>query len=278
LDNRTRSQAITKWANIAINVGYDPNWIEYSGLTITTGYALQNYLAIQQYLSLRSLATIGALPDRSDMNQNIMIQNAFYSPTANSINMLAGLILAPMFDATVPQMLNLASYGMVIGHEITHGFDNSGRLFNGTGAYIDWWTQQATVEFDQRAQCLITQYDAFLVEGQHVNGSATLGENIADLGGLNLAFSAYHAYAQPAAQLMNEYTNDQLFFMYYAQNWCAKISPQEALDRLETDVHSPNKYRVNGPLSNIPDFANAFGCSANSVMGRSLTDQRCEVW
>jgi len=278
LDNTTRSAAMVKLANMIQNVGYDSNWIEYSGLAISSHQALMNYANINLFSNQRNFATVGTAPNRAQMpTNNYMQQNAFYSPTSNSINLIAGLILAPMFDASLPDLFNLATYGMVVGHEITHGFDNSGRLFNGSGAYLNWWTNTSEIEFDQRATCLVNQYNTFQVFGRNVSGISTLGENIADLGGLNLAFSAYKN-APPPSQLVSAFTNDQLFFLSFAQNWCTKNSQADAYNRLANDVHSPNKWRVNGPLSNMPSFADAYNCPASSFMGRSKTPARCEVW
>merc|ERR1719399_1529215 len=156
----------------------------------------------------------------------------------NSINMLAGLMLEPFFDSRVPMMLNLASYGMVIGHEITHGFDNNGRLYNGTGAYIDWWHQESIDEFDERSQCLIEQYSAFVDDDcdppKAVDGENTLREDI---------------------------TNDQLFFLYYAQGWCTVQGSGACASQLQ-DVHSPGKARVNEALRNVKAFAEAYECAA----------------
>jgi len=280
LDSVTRSQALTKWSEIVINVGYNPIWIEYTNLLISPGTSLVNFAAVNEFLTLQSLAQIGAAPNRNNMpNNNFMAQNAYYSQEGNSINMLAGLILPPAFNPQLPMMLNLASYGMVIGHELTHGFDNNGRMFNGSGALVNWWSNSSVTQFLERAACLVNQYDSFPVFGKYVNGLQTLPENIADLGGMNLAWAAYQANATlPTTQLLSTFTNDQYFFLHIAQTWCEKTTMPYAYMRLATDVHSPAHWRINGPMSNMPAFAQAFQCASTSFMGRSLTSSRCEVW
>ena len=183
-------------------------------------------------------------------------------------------------------MLNIASYGMVVGHEITHGFDNNGRLFNGFGNYTDWWTADSLAEFDKRTECMIAQYSGYKNEyGDYTNGTLTLGENIADNGGIHVAYRSYEKLkaSDPNTniQLMTsakEITNDQLFFIYLAQDWCQKLSKADAEHLITADVHSPGLDRIRGPMSNFPDYATAFKCSADTPMGKSKTDKRCYIW
>lgn len=170
---------------------------------------------------------------------------------------------------------------MVIGHEITHGFDNNGRNFGPVGQYENWWTNASSQAFQERAQCFIDQYNSYTVTLSNgtvlsVNGEHTLSENLADGGGSHISSIAFAAQA-PSQQVIPEYTNDQLGFMWFAHSWCSVYSDAAMIRQLQ-DVHSPAKWRVNGPLSNNPNFAKAFKCSASTPMGRSLTNARCEMW
>jgi predicted metalloendopeptidase len=192
--------------------------------------------------------------------------------------MLAGIMYPPFLDASLPYMMTAAPYGMVVGHEMTHGFDNSGRLFDGVGAYRNWWSNASAAEFDARAQCLVDQYSGYSVAGMHVDGEQTLGENIADNGGIGIAFDTYRRVATSAEPLVSGLTNDQLFFVAFAQTWCEVALDIAYWQQILVDAHSPAPFRVLGPLSNLPAFAQAFQCSASSVYGRSLTPQRCQVW
>jgi endothelin-converting enzyme/putative endopeptidase len=191
--------------------------------------------------------------------------------------MLAGLMFSPFFNDKLPMLLTMAPYGMVIGHEITHGFDNNGRLFDGVGAYRNWWTPTAEQQFMARAQCLIDQYDGFNIEGAQVNGSQTLGENIADLGGVGNAYRGMMS-GNYTPNIMPPYTNEQVFFMTIAMSWCEVALPQVYAYQVENDPHSPAPFRIRGPFSNFPGFAQAFSCASTSVYGRSLTAAKCELW
>jgi len=182
-----------------------------------------------------------------------------------------------MFFAKYPPLLNYAAYGYVIGHEITHGFDNNGANFNGTGFFKNWWTNKSIQQFRQRQACLVAQYNSFPVESSFVNGASTLGENIADLGGLSLAYAAYKALPTEN-RLIPQFSNDQLFWIYAGQVWCQASTKEAALKQLTDDVHSPGKYRIIGPMSNLKEFAQTWQCSPNSRMGRSLTADQCQVW
>jgi predicted metalloendopeptidase len=221
---------------------------------------------------------VSSLPSRYHSHDYTVV-NAYYDPTFNSINLLAGLIQYPMASSRFPFMFNTARYGYVIGHELTHGFDNSGRLYNGTGAYVNWWKNESIVAFDERAQCLVDLYDSFeVVPGHYVNGQQTLGENIADEGGSMNAWQAFLQEGVPSEPLVEGYTNKQLFWVFLGQSWCEKKTPAAAIRQLKRDVHSPGKWRVNGVAMNNPGFADAFNCPASSFMGRSKTDKRCILW
>jgi len=282
LDEETRAASIKKWSYIARNVGYDSKWDTYPGMKIV-GHIFQDTLAVKASNKGRQLSSVGSEVNRNeiptDSGMTVMTVNAFYYPELNSINMLAGLMMKPVFDADYPMLLNLARYGWVIGHEITHGFDNNGRLYNGTGYNVNWWTNASAEAFADRAQCIIDQYDGFVDQGFHLNGTNTLGENIADEGGLNVAYQSYmQDFHASTPKLHPKMTNQQLFFVWAGQLWCTLAGKEATRQQIEQDVHSTGKFRIIGPMSNMPEFADAFECKASSYMGRSKTDKRCDVW
>ena len=206
-----------------------------------------------------------------------------YEPTSNSINFPAGILQSPFFDASFSAAQNYGGIGAVMGHELSHGFDDQGRLYDGTGKLHNWW-QNATVDaFKVKTTCLSNQYSAFeVLPGVHVNGNLTLGENIADNGGVKTAFHAfqrhmrrYNVGAHKKTHAVPALTNEQVFFVSYAQLWCAKETDDFARLRVKTDVHSPPKFRILGPLQNSDAFATAFGCAAGTPMNPV---QKCQLW
>jgi len=205
------------------------------------------------------------------------IANAFYMPEDNSINMIPGLMQFPLFDSSLPAAINLASYGWVIGHELTHGFDNDGRLYDGLGREVDWWSQRSIDQFQQRSQCFVDQYSNESVFGFHINGTQTLGENIADNGGIGLAWRSFQS-VKPETEIFPGIPNDQLFWIWAAQTWCATTTPASIKKQIVNDVHSPFPVRGHAPMQNMPQFAQTFKCSPDSDMGRSLTQNRCVIW
>jgi endothelin-converting enzyme/putative endopeptidase len=206
--------------------------------------------------------------------------NAYYDPSMNEIVFPAGILQPPFFTRGAPDAVNYGAIGMVVGHEITHGFDDQGRQYDANGNLVDWWTPSVGKEFDRRAECVAKQYDDYVaVDDVKLNGKLTLGENIADLGGLKLAFAAYEASRAgkaPEAPVAG-FTPQQAFFIGYAQAWCTAIRPEFARMRATIDPHSPPQWRVNGPLSNLPEFQQAFSCAEGSKMVRA-GEQRCQVW
>ncbi len=291
LDEQTREEAINKWAYIQKNIAYVNKWLNYSDIKLTNDF-FENFIHINKFQNSLMISKIEETIDRNEMN-NDMILNAAYNPTQNSINLYSGLMRKPIFSPNLPFILNLAAYGSVIGHEITHGFDNNGRMFGKNGSYNNWWTNKSETEFTEHTQCLVDQYNEYTFcemfpndkncdIKMNVNGEHTLGENIADLGGVNLAFNSYKEYETKYVQkedILPGYSNDKLFFIYFAQVWCEKQTINYAIQSNSfKNEHSPNKFRVNGVVSNMPEFANAFQCSNTSKMGKSLTNERCEVW
>jgi endothelin-converting enzyme/putative endopeptidase len=206
--------------------------------------------------------------------------NAYYNPTWNEIVFPAGILQPPRFDPLADDAVNYGAIGMVVGHELTHGFDDEGRRFDAHGNLSEWWSASVGSEFERRAACVARQYDGYVaVDEVKLNGTLTLGENIADLGGLKLAFAAYEASraGKPREAKVAGFTPEQAFFLGYAQSWCSALRPEFARLRAMTDPHSPPQWRVNGPLANLAEFQAAFACHAPSRMVRS-GEERCEVW
>jgi len=206
--------------------------------------------------------------------------NAYYEGQKNEIVFPAGILQPPFFDAAATDAVNFGSMGMVVGHEITHGFDDKGRKFDADGNLRDWWTPSVGKSFLERAACVKKQYDGYVaVDDLHVKGDLTLGENVADLGGLKLAHAAMVEWyaAKGAADDAYRYTRSQQFYLGFAQSWCTKVRPETARVRATTDSHSPPYWRVIGPLANDPSFQKAFQCQEGSKMVRPAKEH-CEVW
>jgi putative endopeptidase len=278
----TRQHALEKLHAMANKVGYPEKWRDYSGLTISRDDQLGNVLRSRQFEFSRQLAKIGRSVDRGEWAMTPPTVNAYYDEQMNDINFPAGILQPPLFDSEGNTAANYGNTGATIGHELTHAFDDEGRQFDAHGNLIDWWTVQDARQFNQRAACVADQYSRYtVVDHLKVNGKLTLGENVADLGGLMLAYSAWQNEIQgqePKTQdsnTENGLSPGQQFFLGYAQSWCA--STREQMKRLQSaaDVHSPEQYRVNGVVSNMPEFQQAFHCGAHSPMVRK---DRCRVW
>lgn len=286
LDEKTREAALLKWSLVAKNVAFDSEWDSAPDMKIQ-GHLFTDDASLYAEHKGRQFELVGDRIDRNrfpdmfgdDDEMTYFTANAFYYPEYNSINMLAGLMQEPMFSSHMPTLLNLAAYGFVIGHEITHGFDNNGRLYNGTGEMVDWWTDAATRAFLNQTQCLVDQYNGFEYYDMHVNGDQTLGENIADLGGLHNAWETFLKIEDRSPTLLRGHvSNRELFWVYAGQVWCQKDTRAHAERQLTSDPHSPGKFRIIGPMSNLKGFAETFKCKPTDVMGRSLTSDQCVVW
>lgn len=286
IDDVSRVAANYKLENIIPVIGHPNRLDRYRGLLLDPNHFVSNIMAIYQRVFDDNLEYIGTPYDRSQGEFPATIVNAFYNPEANTINFPAGILESPMFSSSFPKVMQYARMGYVIGHETTHGFDNNGRLWNAEGVYQPIMDDESSAEFNTRAQCIVDQYNKFQpVPGHFVDGEQTLGENIADLGGVKNAFQAYKAWVQAngtatmalsaKSPILSQLTNEQSFFVVMAQTWCTKASTKGLLSQLKTDVHSPSQYRVNGPLSNLPDFSQAFKCPANSPMNPS---SKCVLW
>jgi putative endopeptidase len=280
----TKARAQEKLHEVANKIGYPDKWRDYSTLTVTRGEAVGNALRAAAFEQKREIAKIGKPVDRGEWGMSPPTVNAYYNPQMNDINFPAGILQPPFFDPKRDDAVNFGSVGSVIGHELTHGFDDEGRQFDGKGNLEDWWTPADTKQFTERADCVVKEYDGFVgVDDLHVNGKLTLGENIADLGGIKLAFLSYLDRAQKAGVDLNQkgsaayggLTPEQQFFVAFGQNWCQNNRPENLRLRMQTDPHSPEEFRANGVVRNLPEFQKAFACKAGQPMAPV---NRCTIW
>jgi putative endopeptidase len=275
----TKAKALAKLAAIANKVGYPDKWRDYSALEIVRGDALGNALRAEGFEFRRRLAKIGKPVDRSEWSIPPPTVNAYYNPRTNDINFPAGILQPPFYDPKLDAAANYGAIGSVMGHEMTHGFDDQGRKYDGSGNLRDWWTGADAAAFEQRAACLVNHYGNFTAVGDlKVNGRLTLGENIADAGGLHLAYAALEKSLNGAPPPpVDGLTAPQRFFVAYAQAWCGNATDQEKRRRVLTDPHSPNEFRVNGVVGNEPAFSRAFACPAGAPMAPP-PEKMCRVW
>jgi len=273
----TRGQALAKLAAIANKIGYPDSWRSYVGLKIQRGDALGNAQRASAYEVRRRLAKIGRPVDRQEWEMSPPTVNANYNHLMNDINFPAGILQTPFFEKTRDDAVNFGAIGAVIGHELTHGFDDFGRQFGANGNFDDWWTAADAQEFEKRSACLVDQYGAYDAAPEtKLSGKLTLGENVADNGGLRIAYLALMdvlGSRRPAR--VEGFTAEQRFFLGWGQIWCETQAEEDAQRRARTDVHSPGRYRVNGVVSNMPEFGKAFGCKAGAPMVRK---RPCRVW
>jgi putative endopeptidase len=276
MDRETRARALEKANLIANKIGFPDRWRDYGALEIDRTSYLANLNRGAVFESRRQLDKIGRPVDRTEWLITPPTVNAYYNPSLNEMVFPAGILQPPFFVPGAVDAVNYGAIGMVMGHELTHGFDDQGRKFDDRGNLRDWWTPTVAEAFTQRAACLVEQYDGYIAtDDQHVNGKLTLGENIADQGGLKLAYAAFRATRPRATRGADGFTPDQEFFVSFAQSWCSKRRPD--LERLlaNVDPHSPPRDRVNGSVANLKDFAAAFSCPVGSPM---IPAARCGVW
>jgi endothelin-converting enzyme/putative endopeptidase len=278
MDAATRGRAQEKLGRIDNKIGYPSKWRDYASLEVTRGSYLKSALAAEAFESRRDLGKVGKPLDRTEWHMTAPTVNAYYSPPMNEIVFPAGILQSPFYTPGANDAVNYGAVGFVVGHELTHGFDDQGRKFDAQGNLADWWSPTVGEEFDKRAACVERQYSGYVaVDDVKLDGKLTLGENIADLGGLKLALAAYRASRAglPAEAPVAGLTPDQQFFVAAAQVWCGHTRPEQARFLAKVDPHSPMRWRVDGPLSNLPEFARAFSCKAGDGMVRA---ERCEVW
>jgi putative endopeptidase len=277
MSDATKHTAQAKLAKLVRMVGYPDKWRTYDFEVRRDDFA-GNRLRSNAFETRRVLGRSGKPVDRSEWGMNTYRVDAYYNPTANNTALPAGILQPPFFGQDRSIAANLGGIGMVIGHEITHGFDDQGAQFDGDGNHKNWWQPADATQFAERGKCLAEQYSTFeAMPKGFVNGELTLGENIADLGGVKLAFNAYRALRADANKVYvaDGFTEDQQFFIAVGQAWCSKDRPTELQRRLTTDVHAPPKFRVYGALRNLPEFSKAFSCPAGTPMNPTKT---CSVW
>lgn len=279
MDAPTRKAALAKLDAFGVKIGYPDKWIDYSKLTINRGSYLMNVLRANTFNFNRDLAKIGKPVDRTEWDMTPPTVNAYYNPSMNEIVFPAGILQPPFFDAKADDPVNYGGIGAVIGHEMTHGFDDEGRQFDAHGNLTDWWTPQSAARFKARAAEIIKQFDGYVpIDHMHINGELTQGENIADLGGVKLAYAAMEkAIAGQPRTKVDGFTPEQRFFLSWANVWRENIRPQALRVQLNTDPHSPPRFRVDGPLSNLPQFAKAFDVPKGAPMRRPA-NERVVIW
>jgi putative endopeptidase len=273
----TRSQALAKLAMIRRKIGYPLKPRGYAGVSLDRSSYLGNTLALNSFLSARNFRDIGTPPDIDRWGTAATVVNAYYNPTYNDITFPAGILQPPFFDFKADDPLNYGAIGIVIGHELTHGFDDSGSRYDGSGNLKVWWTDQDRKNFTDKTNCVVDQFSGYQVEpGLNLNGQLTLGENLADLGGMAIAYDAFQKSmaGKPVAKT-DGFTPEQRFFLSWARVWADNDRPEYARLNAQTDPHSLSEFRVNGPLSNFPAFAQAFGCRVGDKM---IREKRCQVW
>lgn len=273
----TRQQALIKLHAITNKIGYPDKWRDYSSVRISRDDALRNSDRASQFENHRQVNKIGKPVDRNEWDMTPPTVNAYYDPQMNNINFPAGILQPPFYDNHMDDAVNYGGIGAVIGHELTHGFDDEGRQFDANGNLHDWWTEADSKAFDERVACIADQYSSFEpLPGVHINGKLTLGENTADNGGARIALMALmNALAGHMPGKIDEFTPEQRYFLSFGQIWCANERPEAIRLQVQTDPHSPPRYRVIGTVQNMPEFEKAFSCKPGQPMVKT---NACRVW
>ncbi|MCD7099727.1 M13-type metalloendopeptidase [Stenotrophomonas sp. MMGLT7] len=281
MSEQTKQRALEKWASFTPKIGYPDKWRDWSGLQTTRSSFLANMQTARAFNYRYMLDKIGKPVDRTEWGMTPQTVNAYYNATKNEIVFPAAILQAPFFDPEADPALNYGGIGAVIGHEMMHGYDDSGSQFDAQGNFDNWWTEGDRKRFDERTDKLVAQFDGYeALPGLHVKGRLTLGENIGDLGGLTVAYDALQVALKedPAANVqVDGYSQDQRFFMNWATVWRRNFTDGELRVRLNTDPHAPANFRANGAPSNMPAFAQAFQCKAGDAMVRPDKD-RVVIW
>jgi endothelin-converting enzyme/putative endopeptidase len=276
----TREKAKAKLHMVADKIGYPDHWRDYSTLKVVRGDAIGNAWRAADFENKRELAKIDKPVDRGEWLISPATVDAYYNPQMNDINFPAGILQSPLYDPHASDPVNYGHIGAIVGHELTHGFDDEGSQFDGNGNLSDWWTPDDRKNFDKMTDCEVTEYGNFTaVDDVKINGKLTLGENTADNGGLRLAYVAFMEDAKrkdinPDAK-QDGYTPIQHFFVAYAQDWCGSTRPEQLRLQVQTDPHSPRQFRADGVIENMPEFGKAFGCKAGQPM---MPVNACHVW
>ena len=278
---QTKLEALAKLDKMGVKVGYPDKWRDYSGLAISSKSYVLNVLNSQAFEFRYSMDKVGKPVDPTEWGMTPQTVNAYYNPNRNEIVFPAGILQPPFFNLDADDAVNYGAIGMVIGHEMTHGFDNMGRQFDKDGNLRDWWTKEDSKAFEDHTAKLVDQYNHYdVLDSTYVNGKLTLGENIADLGGVTVAYNAYKLSLEgkEAPKPIDGFTNYQRFFLSYAQIWRTNMRDEELRKRVKTDVHSPAKVRINGVVYNMPEFYAAFpNVKAGDKLFRA-PEQRPVIW
>jgi len=277
MDDAAKKASLQKLRKIDNKVAWPEKWRDYTRLQIGRESLLENVRRAARFETARDLAKIGKPLDRGEWRMTPPTVNAYYSPSLNEMVFPAGVMQLPFFSPEAPVPSNYGGLGMVMGHELTHGFDDQGRKFDGDGNLREWWSSRVAQAYEERASCVARQYDSYVaVDDVHLNGRLTLGENIGDIGGLKMMISALRTKRQGEPPTnVGGFNDEQQAFIAFAQVWCTNYRPEAARTQALTNPHSTAQWRVNGPVSDNPDFAAAFGCPAGAPMAPA---SRCTVW
>jgi putative endopeptidase len=276
----TKTQALAKLAAFTKKIGFPDKWKDYSTLRVSAGQYLQNVRASDQWAAARDWNKIGKPVDRGEWGMTPPTVNAYYNPQLNEIVFPAGILQPPFYNPDWDDAVNYGAMGAVIGHEMTHGFDDQGRQFDKDGNLKDWWAKEDAAKYTVQAQKVVKQFDSYTVldSATHVNGKLTLGENIADFGGLTVSYAAMEkAIGTGPHPKIDGFTPEQRFFLGWAQVWRQVYRPQSLRTQVNSNEHAPSMWRVNGPLSNMPEFKAAWGCKDGDPMVRPAA-LRARIW
>jgi putative endopeptidase len=279
MSDATKQQALTKLASFGVKIGYPDKWMDYTDYNVNENSYYENIMQGNLFLTKDNLSKIGKPVDRTKWEMAPQTVNAYYNPLKNEIAFPAGILQPPFYDPEADDAINYGATGAVIGHEITHGFDDQGRQYDAKGNIKEWWTEEDNKKFNEKAKLIVDQFNSYMpVDTNRINGELTQGENIADLGGLTVALTAFKKTDQYKNNvIIDGFTPEQRMFLSWAQVWRGSIRKENLLRRLKTDPHSPSEYRVIGPLSNLPEFIKAFNIKENSVMARP-ENKRVKIW
>ncbi|MBK6674372.1 MAG: peptidase [Gammaproteobacteria bacterium] len=263
----TKTKALEKWGTFTAKIGYPTKWRDWTGLETSRDSYFQNMVKASEFNYRYDLTKVGKPTDKTEWGMTPQTVNAYYNPLQNEIVFPAAILQPPFFDPQADDALNYGAIGVVIGHELTHGYDDQGARFGASGNFEQWWTPEDAKKFEALTGALAKQYDGYTLLGDKVNGKLTLGENIADLGGINIAYDALQRASKDVADpKIDNLTRDQRFFLGFAAVWRDQIRPEALKVQLASDPHSPGRIRANGTPTNVPAYAAAFGCKAGDAM------------